>query len=77
MFIAIAKLSEMITISEQLRNLKLGNKLHFRFKKTILFSIHKYQNIRNFKTIDDDNYNANQHTYRMVRYTSQNYHEQL
>lgn len=66
----------MITILEQFRNLQFGNKLHFRFKKkNILFSIHKYLYIRNFKTIDDDNYNANQHTYRMVRYTSQNYHE--
>lgn len=41
MFIAIAKLSEMITILEQLRNLKFGNKLHFRLKKNIRFSIHK------------------------------------
>lgn len=40
MFIAIAKLSEMITILEQLRNLQFGNKLHFRFKKnhTIFYS---------------------------------------
>lgn len=32
----------MITILEQFRNLQFGNKLHFRFKKKILFSIHKY-----------------------------------
>lgn len=67
----------MITILEQFRNLQFGNKLHFRFKKKTYYFLFISISILEIlkRSIDDDNYNPNQHTYRMVRYTSQNYHE--